>query len=146
MQGCLFLCFFTLVMLVTSQGHTQQARREPAYVPPGPDWMRSQDADNSVTWLHLSTRRRQANFAQIWEVRNFKAGHEFCQPGWGCSASFRTLLEFDCRERRYRELAVSTHAGTGGQGRVIFQDNQPNQWAYIPPGTVAETTMSTACR
>ena len=123
----------------------QQRSEDPAYIPPGIEWALDQVHQDSVTWNHGPSRRRNGPYNEMWQIVNFKRGREQCFQGIGCVASWKNLLQFNCRERTYRIISASSHNATGGAGRVLNVDDQPQPWRRIAPDTIIDSSLRRAC-
>jgi hypothetical protein len=134
-----------LFVFTNSISFAQQSRQDPAFTSPGSGWQLVGDLEGAVIWVHPTSRQRQGNSVQIWEMQNSKIGHAVCLPGWPCSMSSRTLLEFNCRERTVRQLSTSTHTSVNASGRTIDREDAARGWRHIPPGTIVQDMMRIAC-
>ncbi len=137
--------FQALVFVSSSFGQTLQ--RDPALDSPGSGWVKVIDNVEFVFWLHPPTASRGDGVVQIWGIGSRRLGHENCsfRLGSECAASHRTLLQFDCQQRRFRSLTLSMHTEAGARGRLIMSENAPRHWFQIPPSTHEEALMTFAC-
>jgi hypothetical protein len=60
--------------------------------------------------------------------------------------STKRQSEYDCKERKYRLLNVSSHLGHMGTGKVMntLTNDSPN-WESVLPGSTGELVMKLAC-
>ena len=59
--------------------------------------------------------------------------------------SRRILVEYDCKEERYRVLSISGHSGPMAGGETLGSDSSRGNWNYIAPGTIGETVLKFVC-
>jgi hypothetical protein len=98
----------------------------------------SQGTDGTKHYLDFSTIKKTANGYRVWDLV------EYPKPRNGIW-SMRGLDEFDCAEERYRSLQVDNFSGPMGRGERISGLTIPDQWTYIPPGSVAAGKLSYIC-
>lgn len=53
--------------------------------------------------------------------------------------------EFDCQAKRYRNMAMSKHAGNMGTGEVVSTLPAPGDWLQIPPRSRTARMFKVAC-
>jgi len=53
--------------------------------------------------------------------------------------------EFDCKARRFRNMAMSKHAGNMGAGEVVSISAGPGEWLQIPPRSRVARMFKVAC-
>ena len=59
--------------------------------------------------------------------------------------SVRALYDFDCREKKYRNLSFQTFK----QPNLIDSDltnNKQDEWKFIAPGTIADSELIIICK
>ncbi|HTN94536.1 MAG TPA: surface-adhesin E family protein [Gallionella sp.] len=86
---------------------------------------------------------RDGNFAIMWTLVDCKAMTHFI--GGYPFMSIKSHEEFDCKERKLRTLVYSLHPGKMGEGKVIFSDSNPSQWAPVLPDSEMVDFLNIAC-
>ena len=60
--------------------------------------------------------------------------------------SQKTLVEYDCVERKARGLSLSLHAEHMGEGKMIYEDASPREWSPVPAQSMTESLWNIACK
>ena len=53
--------------------------------------------------------------------------------------------EYDCVERRYRQLSSLAYSETMGGGELVTSNNSSSDWRPIKPGSAGEHMLKSAC-
>lgn len=64
-------------------------------------------------------------------------------------SSVKTLREYDCKEKRYRDSAWSWHTKNMGEGIVVFSylnNGTPKDWTALDPTDIDYYLMGIACQ
>ena len=108
------------------------------------EWTQSGHNDTSIQYVDKATIRRKGNLVKMWGMVDFKtmqksaAGHSYL--------SFKTQLEYDCKEEKSRLLALTLFDGKMGNGKVVSSNgNVRGEWEPIEPGSVGEARWKIAC-
>jgi len=56
-----------------------------------------------------------------------------------------SLDEYDCTERRVRNLSTANYESHMGNGRLVYATDGPAEWSYVRPGVVAVDNLKVAC-
>jgi hypothetical protein len=148
-----------LILLAAVQAHAQERARfaDPpadrgettvrawlaAHVEAGPYGYVASDADGAhylfaPRWQDLLT----GDAIRVW-VRT-----EFFNPQLHDALTYRssnTLREFDCEERRVRDLAADAYPLLNLQGEAHSEDAQAPKWRYLRLGEVGRDELRAAC-
>lgn len=86
---------------------------------------------------------RSGNIAAMSWLTDFNDFQRMVEVGY-----FSRLVraEYDCKERKVRNLSVSLHAQHMGEGKVIYANDSPEDWQAIEPGSLQEQLWKTACK
>lgn len=109
------------------------------------DWLKVAETNESISYIDPATIRKEGNFRKAWEVKDWK------QRTKDGVMSMRGLMEYDCREKRYRGLAISTYSGPMLAGQTLYSYNDPERgeppyrWDPILPNTPAEVLLKRVC-
>ena len=96
--------------------------------------------DEFTVYVDYESIRKAGDNRRIWVVLD----HKFPQ-GILKYKSTRMLLEVDCTGERMRVLSETQWSGAFGEGRVVYSTNDPEGWAYIPPGRGGADLLKIAC-
>ncbi len=110
-----------------------------ATIPAWAEWVSTSDSTQAVYYLDLAIVRKDDNLRKVWELTDLKAREPKGE------LSYRTLIEYDCKEGRSRHLSISAHAGPMATGKALFSGSAPGKWDYAAPGTAAGATLSLVC-
>lgn len=59
--------------------------------------------------------------------------------------SSRVEVEYDCKDRRYRNLGATLHAQHRGEGEPVATFARPEEWQPIPKGSALTRLAEIAC-
>jgi hypothetical protein len=103
------------------------------------NWVKVDENDVFTLYIDPSTIRINGNLRRVWTLNDFK------RPDPGGQVSQRALLEYDCKEERSRVLAWSAHSESMLGGKILYSKDEPGQWRYVAPGSVADVTLKIVC-
>jgi len=116
----------TLVLLVTSSAWA--------------DWVPVAGNATAEVYVDLTSVRKDGNLRKVWKLMNFKQRDKF---GY---MSYRSRGEYDCKEERYRFLAIIAHTNAMGEGGVGYNEPfPPSPWREIAPGNSDEDILKLVC-
>lgn len=100
-------------------------------------------ANNEFTqYVDISTIRQTVNRIKMWDLVDYKTGQKVTGNKY---LSIRGRYEYDCLEDKYRYLKLSFLEGNMGKGEVVLSTVEPDRWAPVEPGTMAEVKWKIAC-
>lgn len=99
----------------------------------------STGVDGDQFFSDINTIQRKANIVRVWEKT------EYSTNGETESRSVRIYREYDCEEKKLRNLSLEAFSGTNLTGKNIAQSSKPSDWSFIPPNTVASARLNFAC-
>ena len=100
--------------------------------------------DNAATvYADPATVARSGNTARLWSLLDYKDFQRMVEVGY---FSQKTLVEYDCVERKARGLSLSLHAEHMGEGKMIYEDASPREWSPVPAQSVTEVLWTIACK
>ena len=91
-------------------------------------------------YIDMTTLRIDDSLRRVWTLTNLK------KKGSHGEMSVRILREIDCKNERFRSLAMTGFTGAMSDGEMLHTyrgDNNP--WDYIAPRTVAHAFYLRAC-
>ena len=84
----------------------------------------------------MNTMRR------VWELSNFS------QRAPNNALSIKSLVEYDCKDRRVRVIEQSYFSQRSAQGETLVateQDAKASDWGVIAKGSLSEAIFSRVC-
>ena len=108
-------------------------------------WTAVTTVEGTTFYVDLSTVQKTSRTVKMWNLLNYTKP----QPGIDGLKRYLSMKrqeEYDCRMRQVQTLYLSTHTGAMGGGEVAFLATYKSDWDPIPPGSVGEAMMKTACK
>jgi len=100
--------------------------------------------DNAAAfYADPATIVKSGNTAQLWSLLDYKDFQRMVEVGY---FSQKSLVEYDCTERKARGLNLSLHSEHMGEGKVVYEDSSAHEWSAVPPQTITETLWNIACK
>lgn len=59
--------------------------------------------------------------------------------------SSRAQNEYDCKEKKVRQLFYSLYSGSMGQGKMEHSNSEHLKWMTVKPGSMEEAMWTVAC-
>ena len=106
-------------------------------------WKAVGDEETGTTYADPATMARSGNTVKMWSLLDYKAFQRMVEVGY---FSQKSLVEYDCKEKQTRGLAVKLHAEPMGEGKVIYEDDSPHEWEALVPDTMGEVLWKVACK
>lgn len=106
-------------------------------------WKSVGEEEAGTTYADPATIARAGNVVKMWSLLDYKAFQRMVEVGY---FSQKSLVEYDCREKQIRGLAVVLHAEPMGEGKVIYEDDSPHEWEELVPDTMGEVLWKFACK
>lgn len=106
-------------------------------------WKSVGDDATATTYVDPATMSANGATVQMTSVRDYKAFQRMVEVGY---FSQKMRAEYECAERKARDLSLSLHADHMGEGKVIYEDTSPHEWEPIPPDTLTEVLWKIACQ
>lgn len=103
------------------------------------DWVKVDETDKTVIYIDPERIQKNAQFPTAWQLSDYKNA-----TARGVLSS-QNLIEFDCKEKRRRTLAFTSHSENMGAGQLKFKNLKAGQWRSVPHDSVAEQIMGMAC-
>jgi hypothetical protein len=109
-------------------------------------WNEVSKAKNGDVWkMETGTARRAGDSARVWVMITHPLPITYPAPySHSGVRSFRTLVQFDCKEQRARRLEASYFSQPNGEGRVLGT-SENDDWFNVPPDTPDADLMRAAC-
>jgi len=91
------------------------------------------DADAASFFFDATSIKKEGEIRRVWTVSNKN------------NASWRILLEYNCKKEQVRFLSNTKFSQPMAQGTVLAVDNDIGSWAYVAPRTVHEVLLTLVC-
>jgi len=102
------------------------------------EWVMYETTDTNTFYYDPTTIRKDGNMRQVWVLLNWRKRDK------DNVMSHRLRYEYDCKQERYRFIAISVHTEPMAGGEILLQ-NLDTPWIDIAPATAAETMFKIAC-
>jgi hypothetical protein len=106
-------------------------------------WTLITDIDDTKFFIDLTSIQQIGQYKRGWLKTEYSSNSEM-QLKHKIRSS-RALAEFDCREKKYRNLSFQTFK----QPNLIDSDltnNKQDEWKFIAPGTIADSELIIICK
>lgn len=106
------------------------------------EWLLIDRNANATVYVDRGSRQRTGDMVRLWVLDDLKIAHTR-----GADTYFSSLAreEHDCRNERFRLVAVTQFAGQMGTGKVVYERAVESNWASVPKGTLAQSVWTYAC-
>jgi hypothetical protein len=102
--------------------------------------------DDEVTqtvYVDQTTIHKNGNNVKMWFLFDYKKAQELAYlPLY---MSIKRQNEFNCKEEQIKNLYESYHAKNMGGGKVIYNDNTPDNWSTVSPDSIDRKLWKFAC-
>jgi hypothetical protein len=103
------------------------------------EWVMYGEHDTATFYYDPATIRKDGNMRRVWDLTNLSNRNK------NGVMSYRSQNEYDCKQERLRNLALSTHSKLMAGGEVLVTGGGENNWTAIPPGTILEKLLKIVC-
>ena len=103
------------------------------------EWVPIAKTERATFYFDPDTIRKDGDMRTMWLLVDQKERDKLG------SMSMRYRREIDCKKERERIISRSVHSGPMLTGELILQSSNIGQWDDIPPQTVVDIEMKTAC-
>ena len=106
-------------------------------------WTFITDIDDTKFFIDLTSIQQIGQYKRGWLKTEYPSNSEMTLKHK--IRSTRALAEFDCREKKYRNLSFQTFK----QPNLIDSDltnNKQDEWKFIAPGTIADSELILICK
>ena len=103
------------------------------------EWVMYGEHDTATFYYDPATIRKDGNMRQVWVLLNWRKRDK------DNVMSHRLRYEYDCKQERYRFLAISEHSEPMAGGKVLSMQEEEKLWRAIAPDTPAEVTLKIVC-
>ena len=82
-------------------------------------WVAVSESNDLVAYIEPASIRKNGHFRKVWQVQDLKQRDEHG------AMSRRLLIEYDCKDERFRVLATSTHSEPVAAGKTLVSADVP---------------------
>ena len=125
MKKLLFFFLFTISSLANAQ------------------WTLITDIDDTKFFIDLTSIQQIGQYKRGWLKTEFTSNSEMTLKHK--IRSSRTLAEFDCREKKVRNLSITTFTQPNLSGNST-SITKVTDWSFIAPNTNAELLLEVVCK
>lgn len=109
------------------------------------EWVRvNHNSDNGVTtYVNFFTIQKSDDKVKMWILSDYKKAQELAYlPLY---MSIKRQSEFNCKKEKIKKIYASYHAKHMGMGKVIYSDNNPDDWKLVSPDSIDKKLWGFAC-
>lgn len=92
------------------------------------DWVLLTESESTQVFVDYRDVLRSSEHGKIEYMLNFKTPQRIKEPVF----SAITEVEFDCGQRRMRNLSMQNYSAPMATGQVIFTSRKPTSWRTAP--------------
>ena len=108
------------------------------------EWNLLGRTDSFRVYIDQKPIQKNGEFAQIWQIMDFTSAQWV--DAQTVVGSIKNLIEYDCKQARFRTLAVEAYSEQMSDGRLVANEQIANpQWETVEPGGTAEKSRQFAC-
>ena len=108
-------------------------------VPAFAEWVRVNESSIATYYIDPATMQKNDSLRRVWQIQDLK------QKDKDGELSRRALVEYECRERQNKTLALSMHSAPMAGGKTLDSYSDPSSWRDIVPGSSGETILGIVC-
>jgi hypothetical protein len=139
------LIVYAAIVVLTACAPRTGESPDQAYDPPEAGWVMVATSPTEVYWVDASGMTRTGNIIRTSIIQN-RIGGQF-YSGIGRVRSIRSATEYDCRNKKFRVIAIASFMGINSEGRHLyyFPDDLNAPWRPVRPGTYDDRIMQVVC-
>jgi hypothetical protein len=103
-------------------------------------WEKLVESDSVAHYINPSTIRKDGNLRSVWYLQQPK------QRDPSGVMSRRGLMEYDCKDQRYKFLSVSAYSEPMAGGETLGGTSSPGEWNFVPPNNVFGLILEIVCK
>jgi hypothetical protein len=107
-------------------------------------WIEVGQTQSATFYIDPATIKKDKNFVKVWTMRDLNEVAK--SPGSDISyLSSRTYEEYDCKEKKYRQLSFYWYSDKQGKGEIVLTNSTASQAIHLPPGSITYGIMKILC-
>jgi hypothetical protein len=103
------------------------------------EWVQVSTNEVLDGYIDPETIRTDGDLRRVWQMQNYK------QRQSDLYFSFRSRIEYDCKQERRRVLSASGHSGPMAGGTTLERVGEQSTWRDIPPESLSEIVLKIVC-
>jgi len=103
------------------------------------DWAPVGGTSKTEDYIDLATVQVTGNLRRVWTL------HNLLQPDSDGDRSYRSLLEYDCKNAIYRSLQGLFHSQPMAAGRMTGRTDAASPWRAVEAGSMSAAVMRLVC-
>lgn len=108
------------------------------------EWISLGRTDAFRVYIDQKPTQRNGDLVQIWQIMDFTSAQWV--DARTVVGSIKNLIEYDCKQARFRTLFVEAYSEQMGDGRMVASESLPDSpWEVVEPGGTAEKSRQAAC-
>lgn len=101
------------------------------------------DEETLTFYVDPTTILKNGNNVKMWGLIDYKKAQEL--PFLPLYMSIKNQYEFNCKEEQTKVLYKSYHAKNKGRGKVIYSNNNPENWSPVSPDSIEKKLWKFVC-
>lgn len=101
------------------------------------------DEETLTFYVDPTTILKNGNNVKMWGLIDYKKAQEL--PFLPLYMSIKNQYEFNCKEEQTKVLYKSYHAKNKGRGKVIYSNNNPENWSPVSPDSIEKILWKFVC-
>jgi hypothetical protein len=104
------------------------------------EWTREGETNSANFYIDYETIRKDGSARKVWGVTDLKQRHKDGEM------SRRAMYEYNCKNERFRLLALSKYSESMAGGETLFDGGaDPKGWVEIPPNSPSKRILKIVC-
>lgn len=104
----------------------------------------SKDGGNINYYADRSSISKEGSMVKVWTLENYLHKKELNKTG-KFYLSDKSLIEFDCKQARFRVISESYYAEKMGVGDPFFIETIADNFDQFPPDSIGQNMWEFAC-
>ena len=108
------------------------------------EWISLGRTDAFRVYIDQKPAQKNGDLVQIWQIMDFTSAQWV--DARTVVGSIKNLIEYDCKQARFRTLTVEAYSEQMGDGRMVANEQVPEPpWEVVEPGGTADKSRQAAC-
>jgi hypothetical protein len=106
------------------------------------DWDEVTSNDDAKWYADSSTIIKKGSKAKMWSIKDY--AEEQSQSDVSFS-SVKSINEYDCKKRQIKQLYISEHDDSMGEGEIVLINYEPGKWQSLEKDSPEESLLKLVC-
>jgi hypothetical protein len=107
------------------------------------EWVNIYSDENFAIYTDPSTINKNGTIVKMWSLYDYKVAQVL--PKIPPALSETSQKEYDCAEKKYRQLYLTIHAENMGKGTTVRNNDEVGNWSPFQPDSLNEMEWKIAC-